>query len=99
STLQQQLRGFRCIPYPDDLKHRLLRASAGDMQLRDAFELDVDLGDLYAVAIAQAANDLSIALREIDAIGLHGQTVYHAPRRKPNGVTVQLGSAAIVAQR
>jgi anhydro-N-acetylmuramic acid kinase len=99
STLKQHLRGFSCIPYPQELKQRLLRASAGDMSLRDTFELDADLGALYADAIVEAADHISFPLQEIDAIGLHGQTVYHAPHRQPNGVTVQLGSAAIVAGR
>lgn len=94
-----ELVGFHAIPYAPELKSRLLDASAGRMSLRDAFELDADLGAIYGDAIRAAAESAGISLEEIDAVGLHGQTVYHAPRRTPNGVTVQLGSAAAVVER
>jgi anhydro-N-acetylmuramic acid kinase len=97
--LHHRLRGFTAIPYPEVLKGELLRASSGQMSLRDAFELHADLGGVYAGAIETALAAHGVMVSELDAVGLHGQTVYHAPRRKPQGVTVQLGSAAVVAQR
>lgn len=99
SGLRQQLVGFHTEPIGPALRERLLAASAGAMTLREAFELDADLGALFAAAVERAAKVCSIDRAALDAVGLHGQTVYHAPRRQPEGVTVQLGSAAIVAQR
>lgn len=99
STLDVKLRGFAAQPLDAVWRERLLAASHGDLSLREAFELHADLGGLYAAAITAAARECGQPLGSIDAVGLHGQTVYHAPRRQPNGVTVQLGSASIVAQR
>ncbi len=97
--LTMSLRSFSAVPFDEEMRGRLLTASVGDISLREAFELDADLGALYADTIAAAAERGGIDLATLDAVGLHGQTVYHAPGRRPNGVTVQLGSAALVARR
>lgn len=98
-SLRQQLRGFQSIPYDAGLRQRLFAASTGHFSIREAFELDADLGAIYSGAILDAADASHVAPATIDAVGLHGQTVYHAPGRERQGVTVQLGSAAIVAER
>ncbi|KXK51216.1 MAG: Anhydro-N-acetylmuramic acid kinase [Chlorobi bacterium OLB7] len=98
-ALQFQLLGFATLPYSPALRSQLLRASDGQLPLREAYELDSDLGLVYADAIAEAARQWGIAPGAIAAVGLHGQTVYHNPNRLPAGVTVQIGSAAAVAQR
>lgn len=97
--IRHRLRGFHAVPFSPDMRRRLFDASAGMITLRETFELDADLGAAYTDAILEAARVNGLEPGIIDAIGLHGQTVYHAPRRKPNGVTVQLGSAAIVAEK
>jgi anhydro-N-acetylmuramic acid kinase len=97
TTLHHELRGFHSRTIPAELKEELLAASSGAMLLRRAFELHVDLGALYAEVIEEAIGEAG--LHGIDAVGLHGQTVYHAPARTPNGVTVQIGSGAVVAER
>jgi anhydro-N-acetylmuramic acid kinase len=98
-SLRQAIRGFHSQPYAEDLRQRLFAACSGDFSIREGFELDVDLGGVYADAILSATDACSIDPHSIDAIGLHGQTVYHAPRRASRGVSVQLGSAAVVAER
>jgi anhydro-N-acetylmuramic acid kinase len=97
--LRHSLRGYREAPIDPIMRGRLLSLSAGEMPVREAFELDADLGRLYADVIAAAAEEEGIPLTALDAVGLHGQTVYHAPRRSPAGVTVQIGSAAAVVER
>ncbi|MEO6046715.1 MAG: anhydro-N-acetylmuramic acid kinase [Candidatus Kapaibacterium sp.] len=99
NTLRHRLAGYQEVPYPAELKQRILAASSGEMGVRSLFELDADLGGVYADAIRSAASHAGIDVADIDAIGLHGQTVYHAPRRLPHGLSVQIGSAAIVAGR
>jgi anhydro-N-acetylmuramic acid kinase len=99
TALHHKLCGFTAISYREELKRMLLRASSGEMSLRETFELHADLGAVYADAIESALSEHGSVPSELDAVGLHGQTVYHAPRREPNGITVQLGSAAVVAQR
>lgn len=91
------IRSFHFVPYGPDLKEKLLEACIGNLTMREILALDVDLGYVYAAAIAEAARKAGIEPDDIDAVGLHGQTVWHEPRRKPHGVTVQIGSGAVVA--
>ncbi|HVZ41716.1 MAG TPA: anhydro-N-acetylmuramic acid kinase [Candidatus Kapabacteria bacterium] len=98
-ALHHELVGFHAVPFDAGMRVRLLDASAGTMPARELFELESDLGACYAEAIANACDAYGVAAADLDAIGLHGQTVYHAPRRVPNGVTVQLAGAAIVCER
>ncbi len=99
AALRHSVAGLLAVPISADLRRRLLAASVGDMGLRETFELDADLGELYADAVMELLTQAGMAPGELDAIGLHGQTVYHAPRRSPNGLSVQIGSAAVVAER
>lgn len=92
------LLAFVEVPFPASIRERLHRASAGDMTLRQAFELEVDLGIAFADAILEASVKMGRDFR-LDAIGLHGQTVYHNPRRSPAGLSVQLHGASIVKER
>ena len=97
--LQHRLVGFHEAAMPEAIRSRLLDASAGDMLIRPLAELNVDLGHLYADAIEEGGRACGVDPTRVDAVGLHGQTIYHDPRRSPHGVTMQLGDAAVVAVR
>lgn len=65
-------------------------------------QVDAALGDAFAAAALDLLRGVGVAPEEVDLIGSHGQTVYHAPA--PGGrfglpVTVQLGSGARIAAR
>lgn len=94
-----ELRGFISIPFEETIRSRMLAASAGDMAIRDVFRLDADLGVAFAEATLFCLDEAGIDRREVEAIGMHGQTVWHAPQIEPAGITVQIGSAAVVAER
>jgi anhydro-N-acetylmuramic acid kinase len=99
ASLSHELVAFQAVEFDPAMKGRLMAAAEGTIMIRDAFELDADLGGVYADAIEATIRSASIAAGTLDAVGLHGQTVYHAPRRGGAGVTAQIGSAAIVAER
>jgi anhydro-N-acetylmuramic acid kinase len=91
---------YELTPYPRQLRDELARLapSGSDDCVAWISGLNVAIGEAFARA--------AIALRErvpgISLIGSHGQTVFHEPRpqrteRMPS--TLQLGEAAIVAQR
>ncbi len=68
--------------------------------------LDALLGEAFAAAALALLAGSGVDPSEVDLIGSHGQTVYHAPHppaRSRGGlaapVTVQLGSGAIIAVR
>lgn len=65
-------------------------------------QLHYGLSSYYDLAFLQGARKCGVRRRNVTAIGMHGQTVWHAPpSSKPRGPahTLQLGSAAMLAER
>ena len=92
-----QTGASRAYPYAPDLRQTLLdvigdsaRAEHGDLA-----EIEAAVSDAHAGAVRQFLADEHLDATEIDLIGLHGQTVFHAPQRR---FTRQLGDGARVAQ-
>lgn len=90
--------GFRAYPYAANLRAELLsviadsaRAEHGDL---DALERAVS--DAHAEAVARFIADEGLTAGDIDLVGLHGQTVFHAPQRR---FTRQLGLGRHVAAK
>ena len=62
------------------------------------------LGELFAQAVIDGAQRFNIALKDIDFVASHGQTVYHQPQpqlvdgitRRSN--TFQIGDPSVIAQ-
>jgi anhydro-N-acetylmuramic acid kinase len=84
-------------PYPDQLKEQLTTLVSGDgtTDLRSLLEIDHQTG----LEFARCANQLKQILTDwrIEAIGSHGQTVYHLPdSSSPN--TMQLGDPNLIAE-
>lgn len=62
--------------------------------------LHADLGEWLAEAAIRACDEAGIPLSSVDAIGSHGQTVWHRPPSPgQRGATLQLGDAATIAER
>jgi anhydro-N-acetylmuramic acid kinase len=68
-------------------------------------QLDVLIGEAFAAAALELLARAGIAPEQVDLIGSHGQTVFHAPHPADGGdlpavpVTVQIGSGAVIAAR
>jgi anhydro-N-acetylmuramic acid kinase len=93
--IQFELLAFVECAHAPDLRARVLEAAqlcAGDLA-----RLDFDLGDAFADAAQQAIAKANVS---VDLVGSHGQTIVHVPRGAgPRGATMQLGQAAIIAER
>ena len=99
-TLHAELIAFVTVPYSDEMRERLLAASWNE---RDICALDGDLGLCLAGAAKQVlatarANGFS---SEPDYVASHGHTLAHIPptTARPNGSTLQIGAAAVIAER
>jgi anhydro-N-acetylmuramic acid kinase len=80
------------IPYSDEIKNTLLKITT-TTTLKELANLELNLTDVYLQTIKQLLTTSQIAAKQIKAIGLHGQTVYHQ-----GGVyTKQLGLGAKIA--
>ena len=78
--LTWSLKGYRSVPYRDGVKEILLRNSQAESA--SLVELTL-LGDLlaqeYEEAILFAVAGWHVSLSDFDAVGVHGQTMYHHP--------------------
>lgn len=62
--------------------------------------LHADLGEWLAEAVLRVCDEAGVATDSIDAVGSHGQTVWHRPpSADTRGATLQLGDAATIAER
>jgi len=98
-NIKQNLLAFDSVKFSPEIKEKIREACLGNISMRECFELDTDLGLAYSNAIYSVGKKNKISPENIDAVGLHGQTIYHNPQRTPSGVTVQIGSASVVSQR
>jgi len=80
-------KAFLSVPYDDDLRAKI-RACFG----KTAAEGDAEraLTEFHAEAIKK----LGVSLKDVDLIGFHGQTIFHAPEK---GFTCQIGDGALLA--
>ena len=79
-----------------DFKESILNAISSSITLQELGQLDHNLGLLYADSINQFLLTYKIDPKDVNAIGLHGQTLWHEPDSK-TPFTMQLGDANIVA--
>jgi anhydro-N-acetylmuramic acid kinase len=94
STLRATLLDFLCVPYENETRAKLLRASemnAGELALLD-FELGKLFGDAASQLIARQVG--STPSLKINVIASHGHTVCHLPQQN---ATLQIGESAMIA--
>ena len=74
-------------PYPDSVKSKIEKFLK-EQDIEILSELDVDIALEHVKALKRCRH-----LQEVDLISMHGQTVWHSPRKK----SLQIGNADIVA--
>jgi len=91
-------RAFVTTPFPRPLRERIYRLAQADAS--ELTDLDVMLGEAFADAALAVAAAGGISISEVDLIGSHGQTAVHHPRSSGRlGATLQIGEAAVIAER
>jgi len=97
-----RLLAFKAFPYRNELRSRLLAASAGEgVGTGEISQLNFLLGRAFGDAALKIARLARVALNRIDFIGSHGHTFHHLPpgraRRNETPSTLQLGESAVIA--
>jgi len=91
-------RAFVTTPFPRALRERIFRLARADAS--ELCDLDVLLGAAFADGARAVCEAAGVPLAEVDLIGSHGQTAVHHPRSAGNlGATLQIGEAAVIAER
>jgi anhydro-N-acetylmuramic acid kinase len=89
---------FVTTPFPRALRERIFRLAQADAS--ELCDLDVLLGEIFAQAALEVAVAAGVPMSEVDLIGSHGQTAVHHPRSAGRvGATLQIGEAAVIAER
>ncbi len=97
------------IPYSEAVRQVVTRlCSLDEARLDDLVYAHFGLSEWYAAAVELVLAESGIPAAQIDAISMHGQTIWHAPVARPfpgpagelpvKG-TLQIGSSAVVRER
>ena len=78
------------ISFPAELRKKLLHASQNEKNVRELSAINHELGRFYASAFAK----LNKKFKNVDLIGLHGQTVFHDGANS----TLQIGEPAYLRE-
>jgi anhydro-N-acetylmuramic acid kinase len=97
---EASLLAFRTDPYEPDTMTRLSAATSGRIGSAELCDLGFELGERFAEASLALLEEAGVDPGSVNAIGSHGQTVWHRPPtgREP-GATLQLGESAVIAER
>lgn len=98
-NLNWQLLHHTTLAHPATLRAQILAACDPKSSTVDQLcHLNVALGEQFAQAALTGQAEANLTPHDVDLIGCHGQTVWHAPD-EPQPGTLQLGEAAIIAER
>jgi anhydro-N-acetylmuramic acid kinase len=87
--------------YPENLRNLAMGIINQKLGIREISELHFSLAELYKAAILSALEHFNLKLELIDAISIHGQTVWHEPKVLNGhsiGNTLQLGSGSALSK-
>lgn len=97
-ALRWRLRAHVHTPYEPAFRREVLTAMTPEQGTVDRLcRLNVELGLAFARAAQRAIAAAGLRAEEVELIGSHGQTFWHAPAG-PHPATLQLGEAAVIAE-
>src|ERR1043165_8641959 len=86
---------FYSTKWPGDLRSLLFELATSEyVRMDDVAKSHFRLAKEYDRAVREALEAAKISVKDVRAIGLHGQTVRHLPK---DGATLQLGSGPALA--
>jgi len=88
-----------CVPYPPAIRQKLdqLLETGKRPSSDETSFLDETLGRFFARTAQNLVSEAGMEMRDIRAIGSHGQNIWHEPRGE-NPVSMQLGRLDLIAK-
>jgi anhydro-N-acetylmuramic acid kinase len=99
--LSVSMRSFTCVPFDARQRERIFALFDPETGTVDQIcEMNFQLGEWFAAAALRAIDEAGLSTHEVDLIGSHGQTIYHAVGADATvPATLQIGEAAVIAAR
>ncbi len=98
--LEAKVLAGATYPYPPELRVRVLRACRRDTSTVDEVcRLGFDLAEEWAGGVQRLLAEAGVEPGRVDLIGSHGQTVWHQVEEGRVMSTLQIGDAAVLAER
>jgi len=95
-----RLLAFRTDAYDPELRGRLAAVVRGEAGGATLCDLGFELGHRFADAGLALLGEAGVDPSDVVAVGSHGQTIWHRPPGEDaDGATLQVGEAAVVAER
>ena len=100
-----KLLAFENKPYPPQVREKIFSLfTPANATVDKVGYMNFLLGEIYAKSALSVIEKAGMKPEEIDAIGSHGQTIWHAPiPESPDGIpvayTVQIGEGSVIAER
>jgi anhydro-N-acetylmuramic acid kinase len=86
------------IPYTPTIRGAILAVSNAHCYTSQISQLNFQLGELYAKAVAETCQRHKVPIESIDLVGCHGQTIYHnGSALTPS--SLQIGESSVIAER
>ena len=87
------LLDYQTFPYHEKLFQKIINAK--NLTTPDISALNFELGNIFADAALRILKNNRLNPGKVSAIGSHGQTIFHNPRKN----TFQIGEPAVIAQK
>ena len=99
--LSAELRAFACVPFDAEQRAQIFSLFDPATGAVDHIcRMNFAIGEWFASAALQVIDAAGLTPVDVDLIGSHGQTIYHAvDRASPVKSTLQIGEAAVIAAR
>ena len=100
-----RLLAFEDRPWPEGVREQIFPLFRPETATVDKIGyMNFLMGEIYAQAVVSVVEKAGLALADIDLIGSHGQTIWHAPEPCdkdgfPVVFTVQIGEGSVIAAR
>ena len=98
TATQCKLLHYEEYPFVSSLKTKILRIIHSSTTLKEIGVLNQELGSLFADAVCKFLKSKNITASTIEAIGLHGQTLWHEPHGE-FAFSMQLGCPNSLASK
>ena len=100
---QVELLAFHSHPFEAEVRGRIFDLFQPETSRVDELcQMNFRIGEVFADAALAVIREAGLAVKEIDLIGSHGQTVYHLPPQTEAQYvpsTLQIGEPAVIAYR